>query len=1312
MPTSIITKHSTTSGDTPSASELAVGELAINLADGKLFTKDGSNEVIPIIGQGAEFLPEQYGAVGDGTTDDTTALQACFTAAIAAKGKVKLAAKTYKYAGLLATVTEGIDVEGSGDRTILLKADSYTGAAFELNNTFGQIGHFYPNSAGDQSLVADTTKMKSPSFSKFSIVGFSRNYAGFGFDFKDRNDMVSIQDVNCFNLKGSAFRFTGTFGNLRESNIRRFCVRMCGDENNPAVDLKMPSFSNTQVTSSTVSGKTRFTLTGTGDNFSGLTGNRKIRVQGSRLDGGTQEWPIESIISNTVVELPYDITTVNPETGENYGQAVTNAPSTFYRDVDGLNHIAFNDCQIVGCYGTYLRLSHDRVNFFRRVVFNNLMVHGSNNKYFDGAQQGPSGDLVLIEGGIGSVDFRGLRLNTNEVDKGVTPNILYAGIRVRSGRVITQDIPDRIWINDLDMLNLNNDGEAMFVVEKVRNLSVNGTVSASNKSGTELKVLADSITEAVDYNVVAGTRDGIRNSGVLPAFVIDSSVKQKVFLTENQRTFPASVDVRDYGVVVDGTTINNVKLQQAIDDTASKGLVLNFPDEGSFINTTAPVYVRSNSNWTGNGEIRNTNASTGLSGVCIMAGGFNPVHFGPYNLYNEETNPTGKKAYTQYPINAVNSGRTLTTSTASHAGNFATGDLVWVSTVKTWVGNAGDYPVTAHLSEVVSADNTTGVIVIDTPITEAMSDLYGGVQVCNAQEAAVLDQLDNPMEFCKYAKIDGISLTSDNSSAMARGGMYKCDFKFKDIRATNAIFANAFVNTTVKAQTVTVTRKLCDIAAYSNQFYVEIDSAIYDGSIAESNLPAFSRVGECSRNGTIEVHSTNCGGYIDPDPLVLIDSGCKNVSQVHYNISAPNHGEETGTGSAFRFQQGVSSNRQIYIVSPLWSGNTAFTVGDRVSNNNVGYQCVTEGTSAASGGPTGTGNSITDGTVVWKYVDNVAVDGQTVLNYGTKFDYQGADRTADLKVYLNNTLIAEGAGAGEYQKTDNNTTITLGTALTESDRVKIGLDSDYQKTLQDCWMSVNATLGGSAARGASISDAAQNANPPTVNHVKRCGFKSLNIEAPSTAFAETNQAVDIEGERSYIDSANISSGQVFVSSFADYATIKGYYEEGARNLSSNSSVRVSSKKGLLCDVGNQTNDQILVNSTSTVDVLTAVFPANSLYIDDRWVIKGTGRITGTNDEKRIIFSDGNTTFFTFVIPAGTEGNFTVELQLIAQSLAQYTAFGVLNVEGSDTVSYDTDTSIDLTVSNTFTVGANVSNVSDGIRFHNLDGVFKKPYHIN
>jgi hypothetical protein len=521
-----------------------------------------------------------FGAVGNGVTDDTAALQAAFSYGNTTRTKIVMEGKTYLYSGLLATITNSVEIEGAGDGTILLKDDSYTGPAFVIDNTFGQIPEFYPSNAGDQNLVANLTRVKSPSFSKFSIVGKSRTSAGFGFDLKDRNDMVSIQDVNCFNLKGSAFRFTGTFGNLRESNIRRLCVRMCGDENNPAVDLKMPSFSNTQATSSTVGGKTRFTLSGTGDNFSGLTGNRKIRVQGSRLDGGTKEWPVNSVISDTVVELPYDITATDPETGEPYGQAVTNAPTTFYRDVDGLNHIAFNDCQIVGCYGTYLRISHERVNFFRRVVFNNLMVHGSNKKYQDDAQQGPAGDLILIEGGIGSVDFRGLRINNNEVDKGVTPNILYAGMRVRAGQTITQDIPDRVWINDLDMLNLNNDGEAMFVIEKVKNMSVNGTVASSQNSGTELKVTADAVDVGLDYNVIPGTSKNIRNIGVLPAFSIDSTASDKVFITLNQRK-ETSISEDDYRELTSETNQNSRLGDTRFSRLYRANLVKNAPNVGA-----------------------------------------------------------------------------------------------------------------------------------------------------------------------------------------------------------------------------------------------------------------------------------------------------------------------------------------------------------------------------------------------------------------------------------------------------------------------------------------------------------------------------------------------------------------------------------------------------------------------------------------------------------------------------------------------------------------------------------------------------------
>jgi len=768
-----------------------------------------------------------------------------------------------------------------------------------------------------------------------------------------------------------------------------------------------------------------------------------------------------------------------------------------------------------------------------------------------------------------------------------------------------------------------------------------------------------------------------------------------------------AIPVTDFGVVADGITDNTVSLQTAIDFAANARRPLYFPASTSFIRITGPLYVRSYSNWFGDGEIRNTNTAGNIHSAVLMAGGFNPAYFGAFN--------PNVASYTQYPIDAVNSGRTVTTSTVADANNFVAGDLVWVSTVKTWVGNAGDYPVTAHLSEVVSVDANTGVIVIDTPISEAMSDLYGGVQICNAQESeptAVQDLLGNPMEFCKYATIDGISINAPYGAALTRGGMYKCDFKFKDIRAKNAIFANAFVNTSVRAQTVTASRKACDIAGFSSSFYISIDSLIYNGQLAESNLPAFCRVGECGRNGVIESFNTNCGGYIDPDPIAMIDGGSKNVGQIHHSVLAPDHGAETSTGAAFRFQQAVSSNRLIYIASPAWTGSTAFALNDRVVNGGNGYQCITAGTSAASGGPTGTGSEITDGTAAWKYVTNVAAIGATVLNYGDEFDYQGADRTADLKVYLNNVIVPEGAGSGKYTKTDSNTTITLGTALVEGDRVKIGLDSDYQKSTEDCWMDINATLGSSAARAVFFADGALNAIPPTLHHIKRCGFKNLKIDAPSDAFAETNQAVNVDGENSYIDDALINSGKISVSTYADYATIRGYYEEGVTNNSPNSNVRITSKRSLLCDVGNQINDQILIQTTATTAALTAVFPANSLYIDDRWTIKGTGRITGTNGEKKILFYDDDTVFFTFTIPAGTTGNFSIELQLIPQSLTQYTAFGVLNVEGAGSVSYDTDTSIDYGTQTTFKVGANVANTSDGVRFHNLDSTFTKPYHLN
>jgi hypothetical protein len=56
--------------------------------------------------------------------------------------------------------------------------------------------------------------------------------------------------------------------------------------------------------------------------------------------------------------------------------------------------------------------------------------------------------------------------------------------------------------------------------------------------------------------------------------------------------------------------------------------------------------------------------------------------------------------------------------------------------------------------------------------------------------------------------------------------------------------------------------------------------------------------------------------------------------------------------------------------SPPWLALTAYYVNDEVTCNGHKYQCVGAGTSAASGGPTGTGASIADGSVTWSH-DNI-----------------------------------------------------------------------------------------------------------------------------------------------------------------------------------------------------------------------------------------------------------------------------------------------------------------------------------------------------
>lgn len=74
-----------------------------------------------------------------------------------------------------------------------------------------------------------------------------------------------------------------------------------------------------------------------------------------------------------------------------------------------------------------------------------------------------------------------------------------------------------------------------------------------------------------------------------------------------------------------------------------------------------------------------------------------------------------------------------------------------------------------------------------------------------------------------------------------------------------------------------------------------------------------------------------------------------------------------------------------YTVGAAWQAGTAVMAGQYVVSNGNTYACQTGGTTAASGGPSGTGTNIADGTAVWNFNNAGSTDivvSTTTLNTG------------------------------------------------------------------------------------------------------------------------------------------------------------------------------------------------------------------------------------------------------------------------------------------------------------------------------------------
>jgi len=87
-----------------------------------------------------------------------------------------------------------------------------------------------------------------------------------------------------------------------------------------------------------------------------------------------------------------------------------------------------------------------------------------------------------------------------------------------------------------------------------------------------------------------------------------------------------------------------------------------------------------------------------------------------------------------------------------------------------------------------------------------------------------------------------------------------------------------------------------------------------------------------------------------------------------------------GTTFARALESGGATCIAQYTVGQAWAASNVTAVGQYCTNGGNSYVCTSAGTTAASGGPTGTSTGITDGTVTWNYVGSGTLFDVTLGN--------------------------------------------------------------------------------------------------------------------------------------------------------------------------------------------------------------------------------------------------------------------------------------------------------------------------------------------
>ena len=170
-----------------------------------------------------------------------------------------------------------------------------------------------------------------------------------------------------------------------------------------------------------------------------------------------------------------------------------------------------------------------------------------------------------------------------------------------------------------------------------------------------------------------------------------------------------------------------------------------------------------------------------------------------------------------------------------------------------------------------------------------------------------------------------------------------------------------------------------------------------------------------------------------------------------------------------------------------WKASTAYAVGDIVTNNGGKvYTCDTAGTSASSGGPTGTGSNITDGSARWDYTSAGFV-AKAYLT-GLRNDYNVL--TVQDTTIVTNNLVVTAVNAAPSYTANTKATLKLSGSV-------VGGTDNY---------SVTITPSGGSAQTATYNSSSGDSYDDVLTGIRNA-IKALN--SPNITYLDADSDFEI-----------------------------------------------------------------------------------------------------------------------------------------------------------------------------------------------------------